>query len=103
MVMILPAQIPITRDYPISPIRILMICAARQAAGMCRMDYTISTKVDYVFCGHNRKSTQGVGVFMHTLTDIDSASKSAFYDSVIAQVKGLLYDERNEMANLGNV
>lgn len=55
------------------------------------------------FVVHNRKTAQGVGVFMQTFTKIDSASKSAFYDSVIAQVQGLMYDERNEMANLGNV
>lgn len=40
---------------------------------------------------------------MHAFGEIEANSKAAFYEQVSAQVRGLIHEERNELANLSNV
>jgi L-methionine (R)-S-oxide reductase len=66
------------------------------------MDYTISEGADDPFSLHIQNSGKEM-ICVHTFTEMEGTSKSEFYESVTSQARGLMHEERNELANLSNV
>lgn len=98
----LPAQIPNTMDYPFSSSREFSCSEGGQTVGMCRMDYTISEEAAEPFSLYVQNSGKEM-IGVHTFTEFEGTSKSEFYETVTSQARGLMYEERNELANLSNV